>query len=362
MNELNVLIEDELLPLVAKLFDQVEIGVDVLESGTRNLNDVVHNGYAAMMVGGRTEITGRVLDAAGKQLVAIGVVDDTLRNLNVVEATQRGIIVKITEYGNTYQIANLAKRMIVYVLSKGFLRDDAAGAHKITQVRSIVPESYTGFEMSDKTVGLIGCGRVAQALAREVRPFCREVIGYDDDFPSVHRRFHAPSPLESPVIEYCQFSELLERADVISIHTSGELRVFRDDRIPVLKRRPFIVDTARDGTINEDLLLYALKNGLIRGLALTVPRGHLKKDRFTEPVSRLAQFGNVLLAPSLGKTISNSHERNSRKLAQSIIGYLRNGDLSMAVNPDVVVGEKGRKKYPLRVQSGGATMRLRLNV
>lgn len=364
MQKQKILIERALEPEVTNTLRRAGLGVDVIPTKGPDLAERLGTEtYVGLIVSGYTRITARELDAAGERLRVVGVLSDTLRNIDVSEATRRGIVVKVIEFGNAYQVANLAKRMILFMLSKDFENNPSDGAYQINQVRSIVPSRYTGFEIAGKTIGVLGCGSVGQALAQEVVPYCRRVIGYDYDFPSVYRRFHVSDPLQRPVIDYCPLSEVMQRSDIISIHTRGWVKVFKDEKLRDLTRKPYIVETARDSFVSDKLLSKALHRGKVRGVALSVPRKCLlQKEPFPEHIRPMLDFRNVLLVPALGKSATSSHKRNVRSLLAAVIGYLRDGDLSMAVNPDVMVGDTIEAEYPLRVHSGRPTMRMRLNV
>ena len=241
-------------------------------------------------------------------------------------------------------------KLIAFLQSESFQKRDSEEALIFNKIKSITPEMITGFEFTDKVVGIIGCGRVAQALAAELQPHCQAILGYDEDPRYVYERFHLRNPLVRPRIEYCALPELLERADIITIHTSGPFKVFRGQQLLRAKRKPCIIDTARDGTIDEASLLSALKGKKIRSAALTIPYQQIKHADYTDYVKQLIAFRNVVIAPSLGKPITAAHKKNSLALARAVIAYLLNGDLSLAVNPYAVAGLEERTSYPLSVQ------------
>ena len=351
MAKLRVLLDDGLAPVVQELFRKAQIELDVFKPTFSGVAQFVRQkNYDALVVQEGTRISTDVLDAGRKTLKAIGVVGDSLNNLDLSDASKRGILVKITEYGNTYEAANLAIRLLTYMLSESFQERKSGQALIFTDIKSILPESPTGYELSDKVVGLIGCGRVAQALAVELQAHCRTILGYDEDPRTVYDRFHSRDPLVRSRIEYCTVNELLERADVITVHTSGPQKVFRGRQLQYAKRKPYIVDTARDGTIDERSLLSALKTDKIRGAAITVPQKQLAKGGYPDFVKRFISFSNVVVAPTLGRPTVVAHKKNSKVLVQAVIDFLLSGSLELAVNPYVVVGGENSVDYPLSVQ------------
>ena len=351
MGNMRVLVDDGLAPVVRGLFDKVDIKLDVFKPTFSGVAQFIRqNKYDALVVQEGTRISTEVMDAGKQTLKAIGVVGDSLNNLDLSDASKRGIVVKITEYGNTYEAASLAIRLMTFVLSEAFQERKSGEALVFTDIKSIVPECPTGYELSNKVVGLIGCGRVAQALAVELQPHCRTILGYDEDPQTVYDRFHSRDPLVRPRIEYCTINELLERADVITVHTSGPQKVFRGRQLQYAKRRPYIIDTARDGTLDERSLLSALKTDKIRGAAITAPQKELTKGNYSDIVKRFMAFSNVVIAPTLGRPTAAAHKKNSKALVQAIIDFLLSGSLELAVNPYVVVGGENSVDYPLSVQ------------
>lgn len=343
-----VLLDNELAPKIVDLFQQADIEADIIKPRAGSLAALVeHGGYSALVFQSETNIPLHVLEAAPKNLEVIGIVGDSINNLNVIDASNNGILVKVTEYGNTYEAASLTKNLMLYMLSPEHLDSNQKTAHLFTDLKDIVPKNCSGYELADKTIGLIGCGNVAQALAAEIEPYCAKVLGYDNNPRAVYDQFHHRALLEKPAIEYCQLHTVVERSDIISIHTTGEQRVFHGNELYFATQKPFIVNTARSGTVDEAALLSALKEQRVRGAAFTVPPEYLKKDIFPEELRPFLELKNVLIAPSLGKPTADAHKKNSRKLAQSVIDYLTDKDLSLAVNPMHAYGGTRSETYPI---------------
>lgn len=356
------LIDHDLAPLVSDLFNDAKIETDVVTPREGSLAALVRFGeYSAMMIRGRTRIPAEVMEAGGRHVRVIGVVGDTLNNLSTMDATNNGIVVKMTEYGNTFEAAKLTKRLMVFMASKTFCKTGPKKACVFKEVKEILPHAHTGYELADKTIGLIGCGRVAQAIAKEVGPHCEKILGYDSNPLSVYRDFHQPYPLERPIIEYCQFEEIIERADIISIHTRGEDTLIGGDRITFSKKRPFIINTSRGGSCCDNrTLALALKEKRIQGAAFTVPHSDLKKGNIPEELSDLLAFRNVIVAPSLGKPMTAAHKKNVQALARAVIDYLLKDDLSLAVNPPDTYESGEREQYPMFVHDMRSSVPLKL--
>jgi len=116
----------------------------------------------------------------------VAMLGDSPRDVNLMEATACGIVVKITEYGNTFEAAKLSMRLMVFLLSDSFQQHKGKKATVISDPAAPPSKGYSGFELAEKTVGLVGCGRVAQGLALMILPHCARVLGFDNH-PRVDR-------------------------------------------------------------------------------------------------------------------------------------------------------------------------------
>jgi D-3-phosphoglycerate dehydrogenase len=361
MSKHRVLLDEKLEHHARPLLNDAGIKTDVARLTTGNLIRLLQaNPYDALIVREKVHIPLKVMETAPLSLNIIGVVGDSPRNVNLMEATACGIVVKITEYGNTFEVANLGKRLMVFLLSDAFQQHKGKKATVISDPTAPPPKGYSGFELSDKTVGLIGCGRVAQALALMILPHCARVIGFDNHPRAVYEEFHLPDPLLHPAIEYCQIKEVVERADIISIHTSGAEQVFLLDQVYKSRRKPFIINTARDAVIHEDALLAALKKGRIRGAAFTLPESVLKNGEYPEGIKPFLDLGNVLIAPMQGRPVAEAHKKNVKRLATAVADFLLKGDMSLAVNPPELFGGPDDRHYPYSIHTRRVALRLSL--
>jgi D-3-phosphoglycerate dehydrogenase len=361
MSKFRVLLDEKLEHHARPLLNDVGIKTDVARLKTVNLISLLQdNPYDALIVRERVHIPLEVMEAAPTSLKIIGVLGDSPGNVNLMEATACGIVVKITEYGNTFEAANLSKRLMVFLLSDSFQQHKGKKATLISDPAAPPPKGYSGFELADKTVGLIGCGRVAQTLALMILPHCTRVLGFDNHPRSVYEEFHLPSPLLRPAIEYCQIEEVVKHADIVSIHTSGEEQVFLIDKVFQSRRKPFIINTARDAVIHEEALLSALKKGRIRGAAFTLPQSDLKSGEYPEGIKPFLDLGTVLIAPTQGRPVAEAHKKNVKRLATSVADFLLKGDMSLAVNPPELFGGPADRHYPYSIRTRRVALRLPL--
>ncbi|MEN8761629.1 MAG: NAD(P)-dependent oxidoreductase [Thiogranum sp.] len=361
MSKYRVLLDEKLEHHARPLLNDVGIKVDAVRLKTDNLPSLLQaKPYNALMVRERVRIPLEVMETAPKSLKIIGVLGDSPSNVNLMEATACGILIKITEYGNTFEAANLSKRLMVFLLSDSFQQHKGKKATVVPDPAAPPPKGYSGFELADKTVGLIGCGRVAQALALMILPHCAQVLGFDNHPRAVYEEFHLPDPLLRPVIEYCQIEEVVKRADIISIHTSGEEQAFLIDQVFQSSRKPFIINTARDTDFHQEALLAALKEGRIRGAAFTVPESDLKSGEYPEGIEPFLDLGNVLIAPTQGRPVAEAHKKNVKRLANAVADFLLKGDMSLAVNPPELFGGPTDRHYPYSIRTRRVALRLTL--
>jgi D-3-phosphoglycerate dehydrogenase len=348
MKAKRVLVDSELAPVVLDLFQAAKLEADVIAPRPQIVETLVQHGeYAALLLRSQIVVPSSALEVAPKSLKVIGIVGDSLDNISIEDASNRGILVKAADYVNAYETANATIKLAVLLLSRGFRHREADQAWVIDDIHGLTADDLTGFELAGKTLGLIGCGKVAQALAKQVEPYCGRIIGYDNHPRHVFETFHRRSPLECPVIEYAQLSEVLEYSDVISIHTAGDDRVFKGNELYFAKKRPFIVHTARSGNVDEASLLSALQDKRVRGAAMTLPSEQLRKGEFDAWVRPFQAMSNVIIAPAVGDPTAETKKKNVRRLAQSVIGFLLDKDLSLAVNPmDALVGRR-KTRYPI---------------
>lgn len=206
-------------------------------------------------------------------------------NVDLAAARRNGIRVSRTLGATTTSVAELAFGLILAV-ARGTAEMDRT-------VRSGSWTRITGLELSGRTLGLVGTGRIGQEVARRARAFGMDVIGYD---PAA----------AAGAIELVAFDELLARADVISIHaplSDQTHHLFDAVALSAMRPSSILVNTARGGIIDERALAIALTTGPLRAAAL---------DCFeSEPLaaSPLLDLPNVILTPHCGASTEEAVER-----------------------------------------------------
>src|SRR6202795_3444103 len=246
--------------------------------------------YDALIVRSQTKVTKRVIEAA-KKLRVVGRAGVGVDNVDVDAATRRGIIVMNTPGGNTISTAEHTFSMMMA------LARNIPQAHMSMKAGKWDRKSFEGVELYNKTLGVIGMGRIGSELSRRAIAFGMRVIAYDPYLSATRAR-----SLQVELLD--ELDDLLATSDFISLHTplTAETRHILDAaRLPKTKRGVRIINCARGGLIDENALLKALQDGHVAGAALDVFE--------TEPLpaeSPLRDAPNLVLTPHLGASTAEA--------------------------------------------------------
>jgi D-3-phosphoglycerate dehydrogenase len=272
--------------------------------------------FSALVVRSQTKVTVDILNA-GTQLRVVGRAGVGVDNVDVETATRRGIVVLNAPGGNTVSTAEHAFSLLLSV------------ARKIPQADANVRDkkwdkkNFEGVELYNKTLGIIGMGRIGSELSRRAIAFGMRVVAYDPYLSATRAR-----SLQIELVD--DIDDLLTGTDFISLHTplTAETRHLLDfARLQKTKRGVRVVNCARGGLIDEEALARALQDRHVAGAALDVFE--------TEPLpidSPLRSAPNLILTPHLGASTSEAQESVGIEIAQSIRAALLEGTIRNAVN------------------------------
>lgn len=264
-------------------------------------------------------IDAEVLDAAGPQLKVVSNHAVGFDNIAVAEATARGIPV-----GNTPDILTDATADFAFALLLAAARriPEAERYLRAGQWVTWGPSTLLGLDLAGKTLGLVGFGRIGQAVARRASGFDLRVMYYD---PSAAPAWNA-TPVDS-------LDELLHQADFVSIHTPLTERtrgMVNADFLAKMKPNAVLVNTARGGILDQQALYEALKNGRIFAAALDVT------DPEPLPLdSPLLRLENCLITPHIASASTATRDKMAVLSAQNLIAGLKGERLPHCVNPEV---------------------------
>ncbi len=272
--------------------------------------------FSALIVRSQTRVTADILNAAAK-LRVVGRAGVGVDNVDVETATRRGVVVLNAPGGNTISTAEHAFSLLLSMARK------IPHADANVRNKNWDKKNFEGVELYNKTLGVIGMGRIGSELTRRAIAFGMRVVAYDPYLSVTRAR-----SLQVELVD--ELDDLLASADFISLHTplTAETRHILDAaRLQKTKRCVRIINCARGGLIDEGALAQALQDGRVAGAALDVFE--------IEPLpsdSPLRSAPNLVLTPHLGASTVEAQESVGIEIAQSIRAALLEGTIRNAVN------------------------------
>ena len=267
----------------------------------------------ALVVRSRTKVTGALLSQAPvlRVVARAGVGVD---NVDLTAASARKILVVNAPTAATTSVAELAATFVLLLVRDlyGTIQATKGGAWK---------RGIQGAELSGKTVGLVGYGRIGREVARRLRAFGASTVAFD---PLLSK-----SPDDTPLVP---LADLLARSDVVSLHaalTPENHHLLDAERLARLRRGAYVINVARGALIDEEALLAAVSSGQIAGAALDVFE--------TEPPTRTALLAHpkVIATPHLGASTPEAQHRAGVQVAEELLRLLRGEEPLYLVNAEV---------------------------
>ena len=269
-----------------------------------------------LIVRSQTKVTAEILKA-GKKLRVVGRAGVGVDNVDLETATRRGILVLNAPGANTVSTAEHAFSLLLN-LARNIARADATLKAGVWDRKNL-----EGVELHNKTLGIVGMGRIGSELSRRAIAFGMRVLAFDPYLSATRAR-----SLQVELVE--EIDELLKAADFVTLHTplTDETRhILNAERLAKMKSGVRIINCARGGLIDEVALVAALQSGHIAGAALDVFE--------TEPLptnSPLRSAPNIVLTPHLGASTAEAQESVGIEIAQSVRAALLEGTIRNAVN------------------------------
>ena len=287
--------------------------------------------YDALIVRSATQVTEEIING-GQKLKIIGRAGIGLDNVDVGAATRKGIIVANAPQSN---VVSAAEHAITLLLAQ---------CRNVPQANSSLRsgkwerKKFEGVEVSGKTLGIVGLGRVGTVVAKQALGLGMDVIAYD---PYVSEERFRELKVDGTENLY----DLLKVADFISFHlpkTKETQGMIGGKEFAAMKDGVRIVNTARGGIMEEKALIKALKEGKVASCALDV----FEKEPLTK--SPLFKFNQVIVTPHLGASTQEAQDRAGITIAEQVIAALKGEFVSYAVNIDApAVEEKVKPFLPL---------------
>ncbi len=291
---------------------------NVITRGKFDEDELVANigSYDALLIRSATTVTRKAIEAAGQRLKIIGRAGVGTDNIDKPAATERGIIVMNTPFGNTI---SAAEQTIALLFAAA--RNTARADHLMQQGKW-EKKSLVGTEVFEKTLGVVGMGKIGQHVVRVMQAAGMNVVAYDPFFPQ--ERAH-----ELNVTLYADVEDVLKVADFITFHvplTDQTRNLLNAERIAMMKKGARIVNCARGGIIDEQALADAVKAGHIAAAGIDV----FSKEPMTD--GPLVGVKDVTITPHLGASTEEAEERCGIQMAEQVIAYFSEGKIQNAVN------------------------------
>ena len=326
---MKVLLNDNLENEGIKVFENLGIKTDTQK---RDLNSLIADidQFDALIVRSATKVNRAVLEAGAKgKLKIVGRAGVGYDNIDVAAASENGIVVKCAPYGNTNAVAELALCLMLNISR------NIPQAHHSLKGGKWKKAEFKGNELSYKTLGILGCGRIGQRVGELARRgFDMEVIGYD------------VCPCLESTIKYESKEEVLSKADYVSIHTGGKAIIMGQKELSLMKPTAYLINTSRGRNIDEQALYTALKEGKIAGAAMDVYTEEPKKEG-AEFRSKLRELDNVIFSSHLGASTVEAQRETSIEIARVVARYLLGGDFTSSINAGESIELEERPVYTL---------------
>jgi len=284
----------------------------------------------ALLVRSETKVTAE-MQALAPHLRVIGRAGAGVDNIDVEEATRRGIAVFNAPGGNT---ASAAEHTIGMLLS---LERKIPWADASMRRGEWERQKFLGTELRGKVMGIVGLGRIGAHVAKLARAFGMQVLAYDPYLTEARAR--------ELQVELIPLDDLLPRVDFVTLHLplAKDTKFLMDRRrLGLMKPRAVLLNCARGGLVDEAGLLEALEQGKLAGAALDVYE--------TEPLpedSPLRKAEKVILTPHLAASTAEAQELVSLEICRVVRDALTTGNLSGAVNLPGVSGAMLARLQPL---------------
>jgi len=311
---MKALLNDGLEKEGLKLFQDAGVEADTQKRDQNKLIADIGE-FDALIVRSATKVTREVIEAGAMgKLKIVGRAGVGYDNIDVEAASENGVVVKSAPYGSTNAVAELTIGLMLGISRK------TPQAHHSLKNGVWKKGKFKGTELSYKTLGILGCGRIGQRLAEIARRgFDMEVIGYDI------------KPCLESGIKFVTKQEVLAKADYVSIHTGGKEQVVGEKELQLMKPTAYLVNTSRGSNIDEQALYMALKENKIAGAAIDVYNDEPKNEG-DEFKSKLKELDNVVLSSHLGASTMEAQRETSTEIARVVSSYLLGGDFANAVN------------------------------
>ena len=323
-----VLIADKMSPSAMEVFKNRGIDVDVITGLSKDELIKIIPDYDGMAVRSSTRPDAEIITAA-TNLKVIGRAGIGVDNIDIKAATDRGVVVMNTPFGNAITTAEHAIAMLFAAARQ------IPSASTRTQNGEWPKSDFKGTELFNKTLGLIGCGNIGSLVAERALGLKMKVIAFDP--------YLTEERAVKLGVEKVELETLFQRADAITLHTplvESTKNIVSRKHLGMTKKGVIIVNCARGGLVDEKALKDALEAGHVRAAALDVFA--------VEPAKENPLFGtpNFIATPHLGASTLEAQENVAVQVAEQMADYLLTGAVSNALNTPSITAEEAPRLKP----------------
>lgn len=313
---MKVLISDPVDEVCINLLEKNQITADVQLKKTDDELRFLAADADGWIIRSGTTISADFIESA-KRLKVIGRAGVGVDNIDLEAATRRGVLVINAPDGNTISTAEHSVAMLM------------AMSRRIPQAYQSLVEgqwdrkTYTGSELYEKTLGIVGVGKIGRAVAERMAGFGMTLLGFDPVLSA--------DAAERVGVRLVDMDELLNRSDFISIHTplnESTRGLFNSETLARCKTGVRIVNCARGGIIDEHALLDALQSGQVGGAALDV----YSQEPPPESFRALIRHPHLVATPHIAASTEEAQTKVARQITEQVIHALRDEPVQSPVN------------------------------
>jgi D-3-phosphoglycerate dehydrogenase / 2-oxoglutarate reductase len=292
-------------------------------------------GVDALIVRSATQVDAEAIAHANK-LRVVARAGVGLDNVDVEAATKAGVMVVNAPTSN---ITSAAEHTVALILASA---RNVAQAHSALKAGEWKRSKYTGVELDEKVIGILGLGKIGQLVAQRLQPFGVELIAYDP--------YLQPARAAQMGVRLASLEEVLREADFITVHlpkSKETIGLIGDRELHIVKPSVRLINVARGGIIDENALYSAIKEGRVAGAGIDV----FPKEPVTD--SPLFELDQVVVTPHLGASTHEAQEKAGTQVARSVKLALAGEFVPDAVNVQGgVVAEDVKPGLPLAEKLG----------
>lgn len=313
---MKVLITDAVDEICVELLEANGITADVqLKKSDDELRSLARDADGWIIRSG-TSITSDLIDSA-EILTVIGRAGVGVDNIDLEAATRRGVLVINAPDGNTISTAEHTVAMLMSLSRR------IPHAYKSLFDGKWDRKMFTGSELFEKTLGIVGVGKIGRAVAERMAGFGMTILGYDPVL--------SPDTADRIGVRLVDIDEIYEKSDFITIHTplnDATRNLFNEETLGRCKTGVRIINCARGGIVDEVALLEALESGKVGGAALDV----YSTEPPPESLQALIRHDRVVATPHIAASTDEAQTKVAKQITEQVIHALRREPVQSPVN------------------------------